>query len=70
MIIAFDVDDTLIVPNVATKTIDIPNYRNIWLYQWFQENGDRMIIWSGGGEDYAKHWAEKLDGSVVSIVQP
>ena len=60
MIIAFDVDDTLIIPSVATGTTDVPNYDTIELYGWFQRNGDRMIIWSGGGESYAKVWAEKL----------
>jgi len=37
MIIAFDVDDTLIVPAVATGLpIDTPNYENIAMYRWFQ----------------------------------
>ncbi len=61
MKIAFDVDDTLIVPCVATGyERDIPNYNTIQLYHWFQAQGHYMIIWSGGGVDYAKMWAEKL----------
>jgi hypothetical protein len=61
IVIAFDVDDTLIVPAVATGLqVDTPNYENIALYKWFQSQGNYMIIWSGGGIDYAKRWAEKL----------
>jgi len=61
MKIAFDVDDTLIVPSVATEfDRDVPNYDTIAIYRWFQAQGNYMIIWSGGGDDYAKMWAEKL----------
>lgn len=67
--IAFDVDDTLIIPNVALREKDggydrlgpdIPNYDNIAIYKWFQSQGYEMVIWSGGGIDYANMWAEKL----------
>ena len=61
MIIAFDVDDTLIVPAVATGLDrDTPNYENIAAYKWFQAQGHTMWIWSGGGADYARTWANKL----------
>lgn len=61
MKIAWDVDDTLIVPSVATGfPTDTPNYEVIALYRWFQAQGHYMIIWSGSGIDYAKRWAEKL----------
>lgn len=61
MIIAFDVDDTLIIPSVATwLSIDTPNYINISVFHWFQEQWHHMIIWSKRGMDYAHHWAEKL----------
>lgn len=61
MKVAFDVDDTLIVPAVATGfPIDTPNYEVIALYRWFQAQGHHMIIWSGSGVDYAKRWAERL----------
>lgn len=61
MIIAFDVDDTLIVPAIATGLdVDTPNYEVIAIYRWFQNQGNHMIIWSGGGADYAKMWAMKL----------
>ncbi len=61
MKIAFDVDDTLIIPAVATNLpADTPNYELINVYRWFQKQGHEMIIWSGGGVDYAKTWGEKL----------
>ena len=61
MIIAFDVDDTLIIPKIVFDTNqDVPNYETIAIYKWFQNQGHRMIVWSGGGVDYAKMWAIKL----------
>ena len=59
--IAFDVDDTLIVPRVATGfDYETPNYHSIVLFRWFQVQGHYMIIWSGSGQDWAKTWASKL----------
>lgn len=61
MKISFDVDDTLIVPRIVTGLeVDTPNYENIAIYRWFKAQGHYMIIWSGGGADYAKMWGEKL----------
>lgn len=61
MKVAFDVDDTLIVPAVATGLgIDTPNYDTIALYKWFKLQGAYMIVWSGSGVDWATRWAEKL----------
>lgn len=63
MIIAFDVDDTLIIPSVANEDNggrDSPNYETIAIYRWFQSQGHHMIIWSGSGVDWAKSWSEKL----------
>lgn len=61
MKVAFDVDDTLIIPAIATGfDIDVPNYDTISLFLWFQKQGHYMIIWSGGGQDYARMWAGKL----------
>ena len=58
--IAFDVDDTILIPAVVTGSVDTPNYENIAIYNWFKAQGHYMIIWSGGGVDYAKRWTEKL----------
>ena len=61
LIVAFDVDDTLIVPACATGLpTDTPNYATIAIYRWFQDQGHVMVIWSGCGKDYAKQWAGKL----------
>jgi len=68
MKIAFDVDDTLIVPAVATNMpSDTPNYDVIAVLKWFQKQGHTIIVWSGGGVDYAKTWAEKLALSPCEI---
>lgn len=62
LIVAFDVDDTLIIPSVATGAdVDLPNYKTIAVYRWFQKQGHYMVVWSGGGIPYAKRWAEKLN---------
>lgn len=61
MKIAFDVDDTLIIPSVATgQSRDVPNYEVIAILKWFQSQGHAIIVWSGSGTDWAKTWCEKL----------
>jgi hypothetical protein len=60
MRIAFDIDDTIIVPSVVTGGRDTPNYETIALYKWFQSQGHHMILWSGSGVDWATTWNEKL----------
>ena len=61
MKIAFDIDDTLIVPSVARGFGDnTPNYPTIEIYRWFQAQGSDMILWSGSGVDWAQRWGEKL----------
>lgn len=78
MKIAFDVDDTLIVPAVALEDEPhpyigmygaVPNYETIAIYKWFQSQGNHMIIWSGGGVDYARTWAEKLGLKPDEIIE-
>jgi len=69
MIVAFDVDDTLIIPAIATEfDRDIPNYKTIAIYRWFQAQGNYMIIWSGGGQDYAQMWADRLGLKADEII--
>lgn len=69
LVVAFDVDDTLIIPSVATGfDRDTPNYDTISLYKWFYNQGAYMIIWSGSGVDWAKTWAEKL-GLIVDEIR-
>lgn len=59
--IAFDIDDTLLVPSVATGFgMDTPNYDTVALFKWFQNQGCEMFLWSGGGVDWAFTWGNKL----------
>jgi len=60
MKIAFDVDDTLIIPSVVTGNENAPNYSTIAIYKWFQAQGYEMVIWSGSGIDWAEAWGHKL----------
>lgn len=60
MKIAFDVDDTLIIPSIVSGNRDTPNYDVIQVYRWFQAQGHEMFIWSGSGMDWAESWNEKL----------
>lgn len=68
MKIAFDVDDTLIIPAIATGLKqDTPNYETIAIYKMFQNLGFFMVIWSGCGTDYARMWADKL-GLIEAVI--
>lgn len=61
MIVAFDVDDTLIVPSVAVGFgNDVPNYEMVQIALWHIAMGHTVVIWSGSGVDWATRWAEKL----------
>ena len=62
MIVAFDVDGTLIY-----EASDTPRYDVIQLFHTLEALGCEMVIWSGGGVDYATRWAEKL-GLTAQIV--
>lgn len=69
MKIAFDVDDTLIIPNIVGFALDTPNYETIKTFKWFEAQGNEMIIWSGSGIDWATTWAEKLGLKARIIVK-
>ena len=56
--VAFDVDGTLIGQNYYNE--DTPQYDVINLLHLLQKFDCKIIIWSGGGVDYAKRWTEKL----------
>jgi|TARA_R100000049_G_C1920142_1_gene65545 phosphoserine phosphatase len=64
--IAFDVDGTLITEDYRGPE---PRYDIIHLYHWFERQGHKMYIWSGGGTDYAQRWAEKLGLGAEVIVK-
>lgn len=69
MKIAWDVDDTLIIPSVVTGARDVPNYDTIAIFKWFEAQGNDMIIWSGSGLDWANTWAEKLGLTARIIIK-
>lgn len=51
-IVAFDVDGTLI------DQYDAPRYEIVNLFLFLHEHTNcDLVIWSGGGLDYAEHWA-------------
>ena len=54
LIVAFDVDGTLIDYN------NQPREDIIALYRAFQALGYEMWVWSGGGETYAESWCRRL----------
>jgi hypothetical protein len=67
--VAFDLDDTLIIPPLATGwTFDAPNYEAIKLYTTLQQQGCYMIIWSQRGDVVAKEWANRLGLGADEII--
>ena len=61
MRVAFDIDDTILVPSVASGFgNDTPNYDTIAVLRWFQAQGHTIILWSGSGMDWARTWGEKF----------
>ena len=62
MIVAFDIDDTLIIPSVANNSwINIANMDNINKYREHQRNGDYMILWSGSGTEWCEYWNKEFE---------
>ena len=66
--IAFDVDNTLIKPSNKEGERDVTNLDTVWLFEWFQKQGHFMIVWSGGGTDYAQMWCNRIGITPDSIV--
>jgi len=70
MKIAFDIDDTLLIPSIASGFgNDTPNYETISLLKWFQNQGHEIILWSGSGIDWAKTWGEKFGLQPFEVLQ-
>lgn len=63
--VAFDVDGTLI--HLIGEKADTPRYEIINFYHLLEKFGCKMYIWSGGGNDYAERWRNKLglDGTIM-----
>jgi len=66
--IAWDVDDTLIIPAGIVGDAEVPNYEVIAIYRWFQAQNHHLIIWSGGGKDYAEMQARRLGLQADEII--
>lgn len=67
--IAFDIDDCLLIPSVATGyDRDTPNYETIAVLKWFQKQGYEIILWSGSGVDWARTWGEKLGLQPFTVI--
>ena len=69
MRIAFDIDDTLIIPSVVTGDRDVPSYDTIAILRWFQAQGHEIVLWSGSGMDWAETWGEKLGLQPFTVVR-
>ena len=67
--VAFDVDDCILIPSVAARGLDVPNYETIAIFDWFKKQGHDIIVWSGSGIDWATRWAEKLGLEARIIVK-
>lgn len=66
--IAFDVDDTLVIPAGIVGDAEVPNYDVINVYLFLQRQRHHMIIWSGGGQDYARMQARRLGLEADEII--
>lgn len=64
MKIAFDVDGTLI-----TLSNDRPRWDIVEMVHTLKKCGHTIIVWSGGGKDYADMWVRRLflEGAVDEI---
>jgi len=63
--VAFDVDGTLIDAD------DNPRQDIIERLMYHYKQGDRVVVWSGGGMDYARTWVSRLSiGNFVYRVLP
>lgn len=56
LIIAFDVDGTLVSED------DVPCMQYIWMLQTLSKltKNVRIVVWSGGGKEYAEMWGRRL----------
>ncbi len=57
--IAFDCDDTLVLWSEDGRAV--PNNNVIDLLRWFQRNGHQIVVWSGGGVEYAGTFVDKFN---------
>lgn len=61
MKIAFDIDDTLYkIVGIAPRLHQIPDYDVIQILLLLRKFGAKIIVWSGGGIEYAQTIVDKL----------
>lgn len=65
MKVAFDIDDTILIPSVARMGFvpsgdNTPNYEVIAVLKFLQAQGVQIILWSGSGVDWALRWGQKF----------
>jgi hypothetical protein len=48
------------LPDAPHKFHQALDYEMINLLRWYQKNGDRVIVWSAGGVDYARSFINKF----------
>jgi phosphoserine phosphatase len=65
--VAFDVDNTLIKEDQQGNAW--PNYRVIDLLRWFIDQDHEVFIWSGGGCEYARRWADELGFQDIQVIE-
>lgn len=59
LIVAFDVDGTLLSNDEQLE--GSPNYRIVDLLRIMHHmKNTKIVVWSGGGKDYAEHWGRKF----------
>lgn len=67
VIIAFDVDGTLIRTAPGERVHGVMNTEDVPIVHWINTlqvlstcKNVRIVVWSGGGSDYAKMWGHRL----------
>lgn len=69
MRIFVDVDDCLVLWDKRDKNKWYPNFKVIgyvfWASNFFD---DEIIIWSGGGIDYARTWRDRLELNFATVM--
>ena len=68
--IAFDIDDTILVPSILSESGDnTPSYEVIAIFKFFQSQGHEMFLWSGSGMDWAQRWGEKFGLQPFAVIK-
>ena len=67
VIVAFDIDGTLIKNAGVNRTHGIPSHDDVPIVHWINTlqvlstcKNVRIVVWSGGGKAYAEMWGKRL----------